>query len=142
MYISSKLYFLFYCDKVLIYFLSFIFVEVFIFIKKNSNPHQFIFFTFAIMLIGSIMFFALEDSTNFEITLLWSKLRPKIEALSHETLKRLGHLLGKSCFFIPNKNLCHKSTFRMSVPTKTIIESSKIGTMTNLGKRCIKISVM
>jgi len=47
------------------------------------------FFTFAIILIGSIMVIALEDSTNFEITLLWRKLHPKIKALSHETCNTL-----------------------------------------------------
>lgn len=63
---------------------------------------------------------------------IWNKVRPNIEALADETLKRLGHLPGRSRFMLPDLiNACLIRATRMSVSTKQLIEGMKIGTLAN-----------
>jgi len=62
---------------------------------------------------------------------IWKKLRPKIEDLAHETLKRLGHLPGKSRYMLPDLNSCRIRATRMSISTKQLIEGMRIGTLAN-----------
>ena len=62
---------------------------------------------------------------------IWDKVRPNIEALTHESLKRLGHLPGRSRFMLPDVNACRIRATRMSVSTKQLIEGMKIGTLAN-----------
>jgi len=63
---------------------------------------------------------------------IWNKVRPNIEALTHETLKRLGHLPGRSRFMLPDLiNACSIRATRMSVSTKQLIDGMRIGTLSN-----------
>lgn len=60
-----------------------------------------------------------------------NKVRPNIEALTHETLKRLGHLPGRSRFMLLDLNACRIRATRMSKSTKQIIEGMIIDTLAN-----------
>ncbi|KAJ1400305.1 hypothetical protein SESBI_29689 [Sesbania bispinosa] len=60
---------------------------------------------------------------------MWNRLRPQIESMAHEAIKKLGHFPGISRFHIPNLNSCLVRANRMSVTTKLIIESLSTGTL-------------
>ncbi|KAJ1391851.1 hypothetical protein SESBI_36284 [Sesbania bispinosa] len=62
---------------------------------------------------------------------MWNMLRPQIEPVAHEALKKLGQLPGISRFHIPNKNSCYIRATRMSAITKFIVESMNTGILKN-----------
>ncbi|KAJ1375651.1 hypothetical protein SESBI_50767 [Sesbania bispinosa] len=56
-----------------------------------------------------------------------NRLRPQIEHVAHEALKKLGHFPGISRFCIQNVNSCNMRAVRMSGITRLIVESMSTG---------------